>query len=159
MTFSCKWLPLCLVSDYFLTVWAVSIVNSSKLTHSLFISLCLSWISLPVFEALQWADDCLGRDYYTNLSTLSAKPSAQGACVCVCVCFQTSLHIIEKVMMRSVVCEYAFSVVVFIERSCVCDVPSRPAPHPALFHHSARTRAGETELKPKTKPGLWCDLH
>lgn len=61
-------------------------MNSSKLTHSLWlISLCLSSILLPVFEALQWADDCLGRDYYTNLSTLSAKPSAQGACVCVCV--------------------------------------------------------------------------
>lgn len=77
----------CLVHDYFLTARAVSIVNSSKLTHSLWlISLCLSWILLPVFEALQWPDDCLGRDYYTNLSTLSAKPSAQGPCVCVCMC-------------------------------------------------------------------------
>lgn len=85
----------CLVHDYFLTARAVSIVNSSKLTHSLWlISLCLSWILLPVFEALQWPDDCLGRDYYTNLSTLSAKPSAQGprVCVCVCVCFCASLH-------------------------------------------------------------------
>lgn len=79
--------PFCLVRDYFSTVRAVSVVNSSKLTHSLWlISLCLSRISLPVFEALQWADDCLGRDYYTNLSTLSAKPSAQGASLCVCVC-------------------------------------------------------------------------
>lgn len=91
MTFSCKWLPLCLLSDYFLRARAVSIVNSSKLTHLLlFISLCLSWILLPVFEALQWADDCLGPDYYTNLSTLSAKPSALGACVCVSVCVSSN---------------------------------------------------------------------
>lgn len=74
--------------------WAVSSVNSSKVTHSLWlISLCLSWILLPVFEALQWVDDCLGRDYYTNLSTLLCQALSPGRlCVSVCVCFRVSLH-------------------------------------------------------------------
>lgn len=73
---------------------AVSSVNSSKVTHSLWlISLCLSWILLPVFEALQWADDCLGRDYYTNLSTLLCQALSPGRlCVSVCVCFRVSLR-------------------------------------------------------------------
>lgn len=102
--------------DYFLTVWAVSIVNSSKLTHSLWlISLCLSWILLPVFEALQWADDCLGRDYYTNLSTLLCQALSPGRlCVCVflgfitlplrerkclCACSSMSMHLCTYVYM------------------------------------------------------------
>lgn len=52
----------CLLHDYFPTARVVSAVNSSKVTHSLWlISLCLRRIRLPVFEALQWADDCLGR--------------------------------------------------------------------------------------------------
>lgn len=99
--------PFCLVRDYFSTVRAVSVVNSSKLTHSLWlISLCLSRISLPVFEALQWADDCLGRDYYTNLSTLSAKPSAQGASLRVCV--------------GARVCFWPFITLSLHKRKCVC---------------------------------------
>lgn len=69
-------------------MWAQSIMNLFKLSHSLWlISLCLSRILLPVFRALQWADDCLGWDYYTNLSTalcqaLSPRPSP---CLSVCV--------------------------------------------------------------------------
>lgn len=83
-------------------------MNSSKLTHSLWlISLCLSWILLPVFEALQWADDCLGRDYYTNLSTLLCQALSPGRlCVflgfitislhkrkCLCACSSMSMHL------------------------------------------------------------------
>ena len=69
------------------------IVNSSKLTHSLWlISLCLSWILLPVFEALQWADDCLGQNYYTNLSTLHCQALSPGR-LCVFLGFIiVSLH-------------------------------------------------------------------
>lgn len=84
--------------------WAVSSVNSSRLTHSLWlISLCLSWILLPVFEALQWADDCLGRDYYTNLSTLFCQALSPGR-LCLCVCFLVSLHFHYT---RESVCMYA----------------------------------------------------
>lgn len=87
-------------------VCAVSIVNSSKMSHSLWlISLCLSWILLPVFEALQWADDCLGRDYYTNLSTLLCQAFSSGrAHTRVYVCVWVSLHFHYT---RQNVCLYA----------------------------------------------------
>lgn len=52
----------CLLHDYFPTARVVRAVDSSRVTHSLWlISLCLRRIRLPAFEALQWADDCLGR--------------------------------------------------------------------------------------------------
>ena len=126
-TFSCKWVDFllvfffffCLACYYFLTLRAVSIVSSSRLTHSLWlISLCLSWILLPAFEALQWADDCLGRDYYTNLSTLLCQTLSPGRltvcvcvcvclCVCVCVCVFLGFITQEKVSVCMLLCQYA----------------------------------------------------
>lgn len=113
---------------------AVSSVNSSKVTHSLWlISLCLSWILLPVFEALQWADDCLGRDYYTNLSTLLCQALSPGRlCVSVCVfqgfitlslhkrkcqlgCFSMSIHLCTYMClyMYVIMCVSSITVIFF----------------------------------------------
>lgn len=106
----------------FLLCYAVSIVNSSKLTHLLWlISLCLSWILLPVSEALQWADDCLGRDYYTNLSTLLCQALSLGrACVCVCVsgCHYT-FNTQEKTSMCMLHYEYTFVYLCFYVSAAV----------------------------------------
>lgn len=118
--------------------WAVSSVNSSKVTHSLWlISLCLSWILLPVFEALQWADDCLGRDYYTNLSTLLCQALSPGRlCVSVCVfqgfitlslhkrkcqlgCFSMSIHLCTYMClyMYVIMCVSSITVIFFTTAS------------------------------------------
>ena len=158
-TFSCKWVDFllvffffCLACYHFLTLWAVSIVSSSRLTHSLWlISLCLSWILLPAFEALQWADDCLGRDYYTNLSTLLCQTLSPGrltvcvcvcvsVCVCVCVyvsrfhytgesvCVPAPLSVCSCVPMSVWVC----SICVFTVHACV-GVPLQWSAPPRLF--------------------------
>lgn len=134
---------MCFFSFFFLFFpyipsWAVSSVNSSKVTHSLWlISLCLSWILLPVFEALQWADDCLGRDYYTNLSTLLCQALSPGRlCVSVCVfqgfitlslhkrkcqlgCFSMSIHLCTYMClyMYVIMCVSSITVIFFTTAS------------------------------------------
>lgn len=137
-TFLCVFFFFFFLFFPYIPSWAVSSVNSSKVTHSLWlISLCLSWILLPVFEALQWADDCLGRDYYTNLSTLLCQALSPGRlCVSVCVfqgfitlslhkrkcqlgCFSMSIHLCTYIClyMYVIMCVSSITVIFFTTAS------------------------------------------